>query len=183
MDVKTAFLHGDLDETIYMYIPIPNGYSPALQGKVCLRLKHSFYGLQQSARSWYLQIKKFFSDAVFLPSAADPCFFIGVEGDPCFVFLHINDLVIGRRNLAAFKAKINASLNMKDLGNINCVLGMKITRDLSCRIINLSQELYIENMLIDFGMGDCRPVSTPQDLLLLGLMDKTGHSLYSILPL
>ncbi|MBW0482166.1 hypothetical protein O181_021881 [Austropuccinia psidii MF-1] len=102
------------------------------------------------------------SKASFRPSAADPHFLIGVEGDPCFVFLHVDDLVIAGRNLAAFKAQIKAYFNMKDLGNINYVLGMKVTRDRSCWIINLSQELYIENMLINFGMGDCKPVSTPQ---------------------
>ncbi|MBW0463409.1 hypothetical protein O181_003124 [Austropuccinia psidii MF-1] len=135
MDVKTAFLHGDLDEEIY--IPIPDGYSPTLQGKVCLKLKQSLYGLRQSPRN---------------------C----TEGDPCFVFLHVDDLVIGGRNLTAFKARIKASFDMKDLGDIKYVLGMKVTRDRSRWIINLSQELYIENMLVDFGMEGCRPVSTPQ---------------------
>ncbi|MBW0461178.1 hypothetical protein O181_000893 [Austropuccinia psidii MF-1] len=51
---------------------------------------------------------------------------------------------------------------MKDLGDIQYFLGLKVTRDQSCWIINLYQELYIQNLLIDFGMEDCRPVSTPQ---------------------
>ncbi|MBW0479596.1 hypothetical protein O181_019311 [Austropuccinia psidii MF-1] len=94
MDVKTALFHGDLDEEIY--ILISDEYSPTLQGKVCLRLKGSLYGLRQSLRN---------------------C----VEGDPSFVFLHVDDLVIGGRNLAAFKAQIKASFDMKDLGDIETV--------------------------------------------------------------
>ncbi|MBW0564333.1 hypothetical protein O181_104048 [Austropuccinia psidii MF-1] len=136
MHFKMALLHGDLDEKIY--IQVPYGYSPTLQGK------------------------KFFSDADFRLSAADLCFFIGEKGDPCFVFLHVDDFVKGGRNLAAFKERIKASFDMKDLGDIEYVLGMKVTRDQSRRIINLSQELYIENILIDFEIEDFRPVSTPQ---------------------
>ncbi|MBW0538675.1 hypothetical protein O181_078390 [Austropuccinia psidii MF-1] len=159
MDVKTAFLHGDLDEDIF--IKIPEGYTPTMKGEVCLKLTKSLYGLRQSPSNWYLRIRRFFTEAGFLPSAADPCFFIRTSGDPCFVFLHMDNLVIGGLNLQVFKSEIVSTFEMKDLGELKYVLGMKVTRNRSMRTISLSQELYIANLLKDFGMQDCKPASTP----------------------
>ncbi|MBW0547433.1 hypothetical protein O181_087148 [Austropuccinia psidii MF-1] len=88
MEVKTAFLHGDLDENLH--IRVPEGYTSSLKGDVCLKLKQSLYGLKQSPRNWYLRIKRFFEDSGFRSSAADPCLFIRNGEDPCFVFLHVD---------------------------------------------------------------------------------------------
>ncbi|MBW0526255.1 hypothetical protein O181_065970 [Austropuccinia psidii MF-1] len=113
MDVKTAFLHGDLDEDLH--IRVPEGYTSSLGGN-----------------------------------------------DPCFVFLHVDDLVIGGKNLEAFRSKISLAFDMKDLGELRYVLGMKVERDREkCRLF-LTQGLYIDNLLTTFGMQDCKSVSTPQ---------------------
>ncbi|MBW0478478.1 hypothetical protein O181_018193 [Austropuccinia psidii MF-1] len=159
MDVKTAFLHDDLGKEIF--IKIPEGYTPTMEGEVCLKLTKSLYGLKQSPTNWYLCIKRFFTEAGFCPSPADPCFFIKTGGEPCFVFLHINNLVIGSQNLQKFKKEIISTFEMKDLGELKYVLGMKVTRNRSVRNISLSQELYIDNPLKDFGMHYCKPASTP----------------------
>ncbi|MBW0465834.1 hypothetical protein O181_005549 [Austropuccinia psidii MF-1] len=63
MNVKTAFLHGDLNEVIH--ISLPEGYQPSGSGDLCLRLKKSLYGLCQSPRNWYFKIKTFFLAAGF----------------------------------------------------------------------------------------------------------------------
>ncbi|MBW0527945.1 hypothetical protein O181_067660 [Austropuccinia psidii MF-1] len=171
MDVKTAFLHGDLDEEIF--IRIPEGYTPTMKGEVCLKLTKSLHGLKKSPRNWYLCIKRFFTEAGFRPSAADPCFFIKTGGEPCFVFLHVDDLVIGGQNLNMFKKKIISTFEMKDLGELKYVLGMKVTRNRSMRTISLSQELYVDNLLKDFGMQDCKLASTP--LVPLSRLDPIGN--------
>ncbi|MBW0535868.1 hypothetical protein O181_075583, partial [Austropuccinia psidii MF-1] len=160
MDVKTAFLHGDLDEDLH--IRVPEGYTSSLKGSVCLKLKKSLYGLKQSPRNWYLRIKKFFEDSGFRPSAADPCLFMRDGEDPCFVFLHVDDLVIGGRNLQKFKSEISRAFDMKDLGELRYVLGMLVKRNREKRGLFLSQELYINNLLATFGMQECKSVSTPQ---------------------
>ncbi|MBW0466951.1 hypothetical protein O181_006666, partial [Austropuccinia psidii MF-1] len=159
MDVKTAFLHGDFNKDIF--IKIPEGYTPTMKGEVCLKLTKSLHELRQSPRNCYLRIRRFFTEAGFLPSAADPWFFIRTSGDPCFVFLHVDDLVIGGQNLQVFKLEIVSTFEMKDLGELKYVLGMKVTRNRLMRTISLSQELYGANLLKDFGMQDCKPASTP----------------------
>ncbi|MBW0487092.1 hypothetical protein O181_026807 [Austropuccinia psidii MF-1] len=80
MDVKTAFLHGKLDENLF--IQIPEGYKRVQTSTICLRLMKSLYGLKQSPRNWYLRIKQFFFEAGFRPSASNPHFFIRNRPQP-----------------------------------------------------------------------------------------------------
>ncbi|MBW0574550.1 hypothetical protein O181_114265 [Austropuccinia psidii MF-1] len=135
MDVKTPFLHGDLDEELFIWLP--EGYTALRSGPVCLKLKKSLYRLKQSPRNWDTPT-------------------------PCFVFLHVDDLVIGGINLDGFCAQISAVCDMKDLGELCYVLGMRVTRNRINRVIFLSQELYVNTLLDSFGMGFCKAVSTPQ---------------------
>ncbi|MBW0484853.1 hypothetical protein O181_024568 [Austropuccinia psidii MF-1] len=160
------------DEEIF--IKVSEGYTPTMEGGVCRKLTKSLYGLRQSQRNWYLCIKRFFTEAGFRPSAADPCFFIRTSGDPCFVFLHVDNLVIGGQNLQVFKSEIVSTLQMKDLCELNYVLGMKVTQNRSIRTISLSQELYIENILKDFDMQDCKLAFTP--LVPSSRLDPIGNS-------
>ncbi|MBW0555708.1 hypothetical protein O181_095423 [Austropuccinia psidii MF-1] len=160
MDVKTAFLHGDLDKDLV--IRLLEGYDNPHSKSICLKLKKSLYGLKQSPRNWYLKIRKFFVEAGFRPSAANPCFFIRNNPDPCFVFMHVDDLVIGGTNLNVFRSQISSVFDMKDLGDLCYVLGMKVTRNRVDRVIFLNQELYVNSLLNSFGMGSCKPASTPQ---------------------
>ncbi|MBW0551909.1 hypothetical protein O181_091624 [Austropuccinia psidii MF-1] len=160
MDVKTAFLHGKLEEDLHIWVP--EGYTFSLNGNVCLKLKKSLYGLRQSPRNWYLRIKRFFEESGFRSSAANPCLFICNGEDPCFVFLHVDYLVIGGRNLKTFWLEISLAFDMKDLGELRYLLGMKVERDREkCRLF-LSQGIYINNLLATFGMQECKSVSTPQ---------------------
>lgn len=71
MDVKTAFLHGDLDEKLYMQQPV--GYvTKETENKVCL-LKKSLYGLKQAPRQWYLKFDSFVISCGFMRSSLDHC--------------------------------------------------------------------------------------------------------------
>ncbi|KAL0417179.1 UNVERIFIED_CONTAM: Retrovirus-related Pol polyprotein from transposon TNT 1-94 [Sesamum latifolium] len=85
MDVKTAFLHGDRDENIYMEQPygFVDNKNPDF---VCL-LKKSLYGLKQSPRQWNKKFDNFMKTLRFHKSAYDPClYFKTVNNAPCFLF-------------------------------------------------------------------------------------------------
>ncbi|MBW0561979.1 hypothetical protein O181_101694 [Austropuccinia psidii MF-1] len=120
MDVKSVFLHCNLAKVIH--IKLPEGYLPTIKENVCPCLKKSLYGLRQSRCNWQLKIKSVFIDASLQPSAADPCLFIKSKGEHLFVFLHVDDLIIGGKDLDAFCADISSELNMKDLGELQFVL-------------------------------------------------------------
>lgn len=161
MDAVGAFLNGIPDEILYI-LP-PKGYTCKLKGEnVVLKLNKSLYGLKQSPRCWYNQLKDFFSSVNFNPSLADPCFFI--SGDPkwrCGVYVHVDDLSIMGHNTQRFKDLINKRFEMEDMGDCTFFLGMRLERDRIKRTITLTQDKYIDAMLLEYGMEDCRTISTP----------------------
>lgn len=161
MDAVGAFLNGVPKEVLY--IKIPQGYKPksGLPNTV-LKLNKSLYGLKQSPLCWYIQLLEFFSSINFIPSTADPCFF--VSSDPewkCGAYVHVDDLCVVGQDVSRFKVLIKARFEMEDLGPCAYFLGMRVTRDRSLRTITITQEKYIRNMLLEYGMEDCHTVTTP----------------------
>ncbi|RVW11901.1 Retrovirus-related Pol polyprotein from transposon TNT 1-94 [Vitis vinifera] len=138
MDVKTAFLHGDLDKEIYM--EQPEGF--ILKGKedyVC-KLKKSLYGLKQAPRQWY---KKFES----------------VMGSKATEKLLLTIVNVSR--IDNLKKQLSKSFAMKDLGPVKRILGIRIERDRASKKLCMLQEQYIEKVLARFNMSKAKVVSSP----------------------
>ena len=98
MDVKTAFLHGNLDETIYM--EQPEGYiAKGDGGKVCL-LRKSLYGLKQSPRQWNLRFDSFIKKIGFTRCVKDPCVYMNKSkaGDNIYLLLYVDDMLIAAKS-------------------------------------------------------------------------------------
>lgn len=129
MDAVGAFLNGIPDETLYIHPP--KGYKCKLTGtNIVLKLKKSLYGLKQSPRCWYSQLKEFFVSINFEPSNSDPCFFISTNKNwKCGVYVHVDDLCIMGQNTDRFRVLIKQRFEMEDLGECKFFLGMKLTRD------------------------------------------------------
>lgn len=161
MDAVGAFLNGVPDETLY--IRPPKGYKCKLKGEnVVLKLNKSLYGLKQSPRCWYNQLKEFFTSVNFHPSNADPCLFISDDASwKSFVYVHVDDLCIMGQDTQRFKKLINSRFAMEDLGECTYFLGMRIERDSVKKTITLHQDKYLDAMLVEYGMDECRTISTP----------------------
>lgn len=161
IDAVGAFLNGIPDETLY--IKPPMGYQcKSSNQNIVLKLKKSLYGLKQSPRCWYKQLKDFFVSVKFNPSKVDPCFFISSEpGWNCGVYVHVDDMSIMGQDTQRFKTLINQRFEMEDLGECTFFLGMTLKRDRPNRTISLYQDKYIEAMLVETGIDDCWSTSTP----------------------
>lgn len=144
MDAVGAFPNGIPDEILYIHPP--KGYKcKILSENVVLKLKKSLYGLKQSPRCWYTQLKEFFTSIKFIPSLADPCFFISTDpGWKCGVYVHVDDLCIMGQDTDRFKNLINQRFEMEDLGDCTYFLGMRLVRDRGARTISLYQDKYLE---------------------------------------
>ena len=163
MDVKTAFLHGDLDKEIYMQQP--EGFVvPGKEHMVC-KLTRSLYGLKQAPRQWYKKFDSFMTKSGFCKAEKDPCCYFKKYTDSyVFLLLYVDDMLIAgssMREINNLKTRLSAVFEMKDLGPAKQILGMKISRDRSVGTLNLSQELYIEKVLSRFRVNDAKPMSTP----------------------
>ncbi|KAK1647900.1 hypothetical protein QYE76_065705 [Lolium multiflorum] len=158
MDVKTAFLNGDIEEELYMVQP--KGFvDPKNADKVC-KLQRSIYGLKQASRSWNRRFDKVIKDFGFIQCHGEACIYKKVSGSSvAFLILYVDDiLLIGNdiELLSSVKGYLNKCFSMKDLGEAAYILGIKIYRDRSRRLIGLSQSTYLDKILKKFRMDESK---------------------------
>ncbi|KAK9018713.1 hypothetical protein V6N11_033760 [Hibiscus sabdariffa] len=158
MDVKTAFLNGKLEEDVYM--TQPEGFvTPENAGKVC-KLQRSIYGLKQASRSWNLRFNDAIKEFGFIKNENEPCVYKKFSGSiVSFLISYVDDiLIIGNDipTLQSVKAWLSSCFSMKDLGEAAYILGVKIYRDRSRRLLGLSQSTYIDKVLKRFNMEACK---------------------------
>ncbi|KAJ9544171.1 hypothetical protein OSB04_023878 [Centaurea solstitialis] len=158
MDVKTAFLNGKLTEDVYMQQP--EGFvDPKNPNKVCKLLK-SIYGLKQASRSCNLHFDERIKEFGFAKSEFEPCVYTKFSGSiVTFLVLYVDDiLLIGNDipTLQSVKAWLSKCFQMKDLGEAAYILGIKIYRNRSRRLIGLSQGTYIDKVLKRFRMDESK---------------------------
>ena len=158
MDVKTAFLNGNLLEDVYM--TQPEGFvTPENADKVC-KLQRSIYGLKQASRSWNLCFDNAIKKFGFIKNEDEPCVYKRVSGSiVVFLVLYVDDiLLIGNDipTLQTVKSWLGKCFSMKDLGEASYVLGIKIYRDRSRKLLGLSQSTYIDKVLKRFSMQESK---------------------------
>ena len=163
MDVKTAFLNGELEEEIYM--EQPDGYElPGSENLVC-RLVKALYGLKQAPRQWHKKIDATLTKFGMQKLISDAGIYHLQEGYTILILiLYVDDITIMTNNkakMAHLKKVLSSNYDMKDLGEITTFLGMTITRNRKERTIQVDQIDYIKNFLKRFGMDNCNPVMTP----------------------
>ncbi|KAJ9538361.1 hypothetical protein OSB04_031094 [Centaurea solstitialis] len=158
MDVKTAFLNGKLTEDVYMQQP--EGFvDPKNPDKVCKLLKF-IYGLKQASRSWNLHFDVRIKEFGFTKSEFEPCVYTKFSGSiVTFLVLYVDDiLLIGNDvpTLQSVKTWLSKCFQMKDLGEAAYILGIKIYRNRSRRLIGLSQSTYIDKILKPFMLDESK---------------------------
>ena len=164
LDVKTAFLHGGLEETIYM--SKPEGFiSPGNENKVCL-LKRSIYGLKQASRQWHKTFDDHMQKVGFISSRYDSCVYVKkVNGKPvAYLLLYVDDMLVAgvnKQTVQEVKDDLSRAFDMKDLGGARRILGMSIIRDRARGRIWLTQSDYISRLITRFKVENIKPVSTP----------------------
>nr|GEY70453.1 retrotransposon protein, putative, Ty1-copia subclass [Tanacetum cinerariifolium] len=161
--VKTAFLNGYLNEEVYM--EQPEGFvNPKYPNRVC-KLKRSIYGLKQASRQW----NKRFDDEIkkfgFTQNRDEPCVYIKASGSNItFLILYVDDILIMGNSipmLQSVKTYRGKYFAMKDLSEAAYILGIKIYRDRSKRLIGLCQSAYIEKILKLYCMENSKRGSIP----------------------
>ena len=164
MDVKTTFLHGDLEEDIY--IEQPEGFKVNSKENFVCKLRKNLYGLKQAPRQWYNKLKSVVEDQGYKKTSSDHCVFVQKfsEKDFIILLLYVDDMLIVGKNTSKInelKKELCKSFSMKDLGHAKQILDMRITHLRDERKIYLSQKKYIECVLEHFNMKNAKPVSTP----------------------
>ncbi|KAJ9543905.1 hypothetical protein OSB04_023612 [Centaurea solstitialis] len=164
LDVKNAFLHGTLHETVYMHQPVGFRH-PTFPDHVCL-LKWSLYGLKQAPRAWYERFATYVTKIGFTHSKFDHSLFIYHRGpDTAYILLYVDDIVLVTSS-DSLRHKVMTLLAsefaMKDLGPLSFFLGIAVIRSSSDSLF-LSQHKYALEVLQRAGLALCNPAPTPVD--------------------
>ncbi|KAI3703981.1 hypothetical protein L1987_74182 [Smallanthus sonchifolius] len=163
MDVKTAFLNGHLSEDVYMVQP--DGFvDPKYPSRVC-KLNKSIYGLKQASRSWNLHFDQKIKEFGFVKNEDEPCVYRKASGSIIsFLILYVDDILIIGNNIHVLdkvKQWLRSCFAMKDLGEAAYILGIKIYRDRSKRLLGLSHSTYIDKMMTRFRMENSKKGGVP----------------------
>lgn len=163
LDVKNAFLHGDLVEEVYMEQP-PGFVAQGEAGKVC-RLKKSLYGLKQSPRAWFGRFSNVIIEFGMQRSVCDHSVFFKHTNVGCILLVvYVDDIVITGSDaggIEALKSFLKEKFHTKDLGVLKYFLGIEVAR--SRKGIFLSQRKYVLDLLDDTGLLGSKPCETPME--------------------
>jgi hypothetical protein len=162
LDVNNAFLHGELQEDVYMQVP--EGVTCHKRNQVC-KLKKSLYGLKQASRKWYEKLSNLLTTEGYTQSISDYSLFTKkFEHQFIAILVYVDDIIITGTSLTEIdriKHILDTNFKIKDLGQLKYFLGLEVAH--STQGITISQRKYCLDLLADTGLLASKPVSTPLD--------------------
>ncbi|GJQ90801.1 retrovirus-related pol polyprotein from transposon TNT 1-94 [Tanacetum coccineum] len=161
MDVKTAFLNGDLQEEVF--VSQPEGFEDQDNPTHVYRLKKALYGLKQAPRAWYDTLSKFLLANNFFKGAVDPTLFTRKSGKHILlVQIYVDDIIFASTDHNAchiFSKEMSSKFQMSMMGQMSFFLGLQVSQ--SPRGIFINQAKYALETLKKYGMDLSDPVDTP----------------------
>lgn len=166
LDVKLAFLNGELDEEVYVVQP-PGFVRDGCDSKV-LRLKKALYGLRQAPRAWNTKLDDTLPHLGFTRSPNEHAVYARGDGNKRVLLgVYVDDLIVTGADadeVDRFKLQMKESFKMSNLGELTYYLGMEVRQDADG--ITLCQGGYVDKILQKAGMADCNPVHVPMEARL-----------------
>ena len=161
LDIKNAFLHGDLAEEVYMQQP-PGFVAQGESSLVC-RLRRSLYGLKQSPRAWFGRFSSMVQEFDMTWSTSDHSIFYHCTSSRQCIYLivYMNDVVItdsDQEGIRKLKQHLFSHFQTKDLGKLKSFMGIEIAQSNSGVV--MSQRKYVLDILKETSMLDCKPINT-----------------------
>lgn len=159
LDVKNAFLYGELHRDIFME-QLHGFRSKEYPNHVC-RLKKALYGLKQAPRAWFGKIAQYLDPCGFKSSNVDPSLFIKKTSIVCtMILLYVDDMIItGDDNdeISSIRDVLSVRFDMKSLGEVRCFLGLEVQKSDG---VFVSQKGYAASLLNRFRMGESKAIAT-----------------------
>ena len=178
MDVKMAFLHGDLKEEVYM--EQPEGMKESGKESWVCYVRKTLYGLMQAARAWNLCLHHTMLDIGYVCTMADHCIYMHktLEGSSILT-IHVDDICAtasSTTEMVKLKVQLGQFFNLVDLGELKWLLGITITQNRPVHTISLCQGAYIESITKCLHLEDAHPLATLLDPHVILLKDLSPTS-------
>nr|ABA94875.1 retrotransposon protein, putative, Ty1-copia subclass [Oryza sativa Japonica Group] len=130
LDVQNAFLHGVLEEEVYMRQP--PGYENSSKPDFICKLDKALYGLKQAPRAWYARLSGKLQQLGFKPSKADTSLFYFNKGNvTMFILIYVDDIIVASSTKDAVPALLHdlkEDFALKDLGELHYFLGIEVNK-------------------------------------------------------
>ena len=163
LDVKTAFLHGELKEEVF--VTQPEGFEVAGQEGKVYKLRKALYGLKQAPRAWNVKLNKILVGLNFHRCSKEPSLYRRRDKmSLLLVVVYVDDLLVTGSPLTSivkFKESMAAEFDMSDLGKLTYYLGIEVYQFDGG--ITLRQSRYASKLLEESGMGACNSSHVPMD--------------------
>jgi hypothetical protein len=163
MDVKSAFLNGDLEEVVY--VSQPPGFAADGNEHGVYRLHKALYGLRQAPRAWNAKLDASLVSLGFMRSVAEHGMYARGSGDSLLIVgVYVDDLVITGakvQEIHFFKEEMKNLFSMSDLGLLRYYLGLEVKQERGHT--TLSQGAYASKLLEKAGLVDCNATRTPME--------------------
>ena len=162
LDIKTAFLYGELTEEIYL--EQPEGYSTVENKNLVCRLHKCLYGLKQASHVWNQHFDNFLKRFGLKPSESDPCLYLRIsKTELTAVIIWVDDGLVCSSSSDAIIEIINYLKQHFEMrsSEANHFVGLSITRKREEKTLYVSQPEYIQKILKRFHMDQCNPVDLP----------------------
>jgi hypothetical protein len=162
LDVKSAFLHGELNEEVF--VEQPCGYVKKGCEQMVYKLKKALNGLKQAPRAWYSRIESYFVKEGFERCQYEHTLFIKnkARGKILIISLYVDDLIFTGNDesmFVKFKSSMMREFDMTDLGKMRFFLGIEVVQRADGIFIN--QKKYALEVLKRFKMDRSNPVHNP----------------------
>lgn len=163
IDIKTAFLNGDLDNEVYL--KQPEGFEDPTRHLVC-KLNKSLYGLKQSARCWNQKLNGALLSLGFRRGESDSCLYVkGENDDIIYLLVYVDDILVFTKDQKLLNdtiSDISKSFNITDLGPLKLYLGIEVEKENNKFLIH--QQNYINKILESYGMANSKASKIPLDV-------------------
>jgi hypothetical protein len=160
LDVQNVFLHGVLEEEVYMKQP-PGYESLEFPDYVC-KLDKAVYGLKQAPRAWYSRLSSNLLNLGFVASKSDTSLFIYKHsGVTLYMLVYVDDIIVTGscdKTISTLLKELRSEFALKELGDLHFFLGIEVNQ--TSDGIFLSQEKYALDLLQRVGMKNCKPSPT-----------------------
>lgn len=164
LDVKTAFVHGELKETVY--VTQPEGFEKRGEENKVYKLKKALYGLRQAPRAWNNKLNHILCELRFTKCSKEPSVYRKVVNDNLLVVdVYVDDMFVTQTNariIQEFKDSMGSKFDMSDLERLTYYLGIEVYPHESG--ITLNQKRYASKILEEDGLDKCNPCQTPVEV-------------------
>ena len=168
IDVDSAFLNSKMLEDQTVYLSQPPGYVAESKEDFVWKLGKALYGLKQSGHLWYQKLKGILEQIGFLTCKSDPCVFIRTSSAATSIIsLHIDDLGLycsSKEEVKLLKSQIRKHVSIKDLGEIQSILGIEVICDRKAHTVSFSHWRYIDEVVTCFGQTGAKDVRSPIEM-------------------